>query len=589
MRDGARTSASTARLARRLWRDYLARYAPLLLAAVAAMAVYAASASLIPAGVEWINKALSGAATPLPGEVIVWGPLIIVGLGLVNAVSQYLQSRLSASAALCALRDLQNDMFGKLLAIDDAQLRALGPGQSIGRLTNDPTVLRETLTRATTAMRDLLTFIGLCGMMLWYDWALFLIVIAVYAVIGWPVARIGKYLRKSSREAQAQTGEIASIAGEAVGGGRMIRAYRLEAQEAARGRAAFDRRLAVLERMAHLRAMNEPFIFFVGSLALAVVIAAVARRVEAGALDSAEFISFIVALLLLSQPARGLSTLNAVMQEGFGAFERMLEVIDLEPRIKDSPGAAPLAVSRGAVTFRDVGFSYGDGIAALDGFSLEVPAGASVALVGESGSGKSTAFALLPRFYEPQTGAILIDGQSISGVTLDSLRAAIALVSQEAILFNDTVAANIAFGKPGAGAAEIEAAAKAAAADAFIRALPNGYDTIVGEGGQNLSGGQRQRLAIARAFLKDAPILLLDEATSALDAESEALVQEAVKRLAKGRTTLIIAHRLSTVRDADMIAVVDKGRVVETGTHAALMASAGAYARVSELQLRQAG
>ncbi|MEQ1929960.1 MAG: ATP-binding cassette domain-containing protein [Parvularculaceae bacterium] len=591
MNKTAAKETSTARLAVRLWRAYLARYAPQLAAAVLAMAVYAASASLIPAGVEWINKALSGveSASPFTGSVIVWGPFLIIGLGLVNALAQYVQARFSASAALMALRDLQDDMFRRLLIIDDAQLRALGPGQSIGRLTNDATVLRETLNRATTAVRDLLTFIGLCAMMIWYDWVLFLIVAAVYALIGWPVARIGKYLRKSSREAQAQTGDIASIAGEAVAGGRVIRAYGLESREGARGRAAFDRRLAVLQRMARLRALNEPFIFFVGSIALAVVIAAVALRIDAGALDVTEFISFIIALLLLSQPARGLSTLNAVMQEGFGAFERMLEVIDLQPRIADRPGAMPLALRGGAISFRDVRFSYGDGVAALDGFSLEVPAGSSVALVGESGAGKSTVFALLPRLYEPQSGAILIDGADISGATLASLRAAVAVVSQETMLFNDTVAANISFGRPGASEAEIVEAARAAAADPFIRALPNGYRTFVGENGQNLSGGQRQRIAIARAFLKNAPILLLDEATSALDAESEALVQDALKRLARGRTTLVIAHRLSTVRDADLIAVIDKGRVVETGTHAILTASAGAYARVAAMQLSQAG
>jgi len=577
--------ASTIALASRLWRGYLSRYAPQLLSALVAMAVYAASASLIPAGVEWINMALSGAAAPLSGDVLFWGPLLICGVGLVNAVAQYAQARLSASAALSALRDLQDDMFRKLLVIDDAQLRALGPGQSIARMTNDATVLRETLMRATTAVRDALTFAGLCAMMVWYDWALFLIVAAVYAAIGWPVARIGRYLRTSSREAQAQTGEIAAIAGEAVAGGRMIRAYRLEAQEGARGRAAFDRRLGVLERMAHLRALNEPFIFFVGSLALAVVIAAVAIRISAGALDTAEFISFIVALLLLSQPARGLSTLNAVMQEGFGAFERMLEVIDLQPRIADRPGATALTLRGGAISFRNVRFSYGEGTAALEDFSLEVPAAATVALVGESGAGKSTVFALLQRLYEPRAGAILIDGVDIAGVTLASLRDALAIVSQETILFNDTVAANIAYGKPGAGHAEITDAAKAAAADEFIRTLPKGYETLVGEGGQNLSGGQRQRIAIARAFLKNAPILLLDEATSALDAESEAAVQAALRRLARGRTTLVIAHRLSTVRDADMIAVVDAGRVIETGTHSTLMAKLGAYARVAALQL----
>jgi subfamily B ATP-binding cassette protein MsbA len=579
----ARARAST-RLGARLWRDYLGRYWPTLALAVLAMIVYAASASVIPAGVEWINRALAGGAAPIAGRVAVWGPLLIVALGAANAIAQFAQARLSASAALRALRDLQCDVFARLLAIDDAQLRAFGAGQSIARLTNDATVLRETLTRATTAVRDVFTFLGLCAAMVWYDWALFLVVAAVYAAIGWPVARIGARLRKGSREAQAQSGDIAALAGEAVAGGRTIRAYRLEAREAARGRAAFDRRLAVLERMAGLRALSEPFIFFVGAIALAVVIFAVALRIAAGALDVAEFISFIIALLLLSQPARGLSTLNAVMQEGLAAFERMLDVIDAAPMIRDGPDARPLGIKGGAISFRDVRFAYGQGAPALDGFSLEAPAGRTVALIGESGAGKSTVFALLLRFYEPQSGSILIDGADVREVTLASLRDAIAVVSQETILFDDTIAANIAFGRAGASAADIETAAAAAAADGFIRALPQGYETRVGENGHNLSGGQRQRVAIARAFLKDSPILLLDEATSALDAESEAQIQDALRRLKAGRTTLIIAHRLATVRDADLIAVVEKGRVVETGTHAALSARPGAYARVARLQ-----
>jgi subfamily B ATP-binding cassette protein MsbA len=287
---------------------------------------------------------------------------------------------------------------------------------------------------------------------------------------------------------------------------------------------------------------------------------------------------------MLSQPARGLSTLNAVAQEGFGAFERIAGLLDTAPSIVDSPGAKPLAVASGAVSFRDVVFSYAGGTRALDGFSLEVPAGKTVALVGESGAGKSTVFNLLLRFYEPDAGAILIDGQRADAVTLASLRDNIAIVTQDAFLFNDTIAANIAMGRADAAREDIEAAAKAASADAFIRRLPNGYDTRAGEGGNALSGGERQRIAIARAFLKNAPILLLDEATSALDAESEAAIQAALTRLMKGRTTIVIAHRLSTIRAADIIAGVEKGRVIETGTADALLAKGGYFARVAGLQ-----
>ncbi len=551
------------------------------------MAVYALSAAAIPAGVEWINARLSGTAPSfgaLSGDVAIVGPALVILLGLVNAGAQYVQARLSASAALHALRDMQLAIFERLVTIDDAQLRALGPGQSISMLTNDVTVLRETLQRALTAVRDLLTLLALVAVMIWYDGVLFLVVAGIYAAVGWPVARIGAGLRKGSRAAQAQSGDIAGLANEAVAGGRTIRAYSLESSRAGAARAVFDARLKTLLKMANLRALNEPFIFLVGSVAMAIVIGVVALRISSGALNVPQFISFIIALLMLSQPARGLSTLNAVAQEGFGAFERIASLLDTAPEIRDPAGARPLAVTGGAVSFRDVVFAYEEGKRALDGFSLEVPAGRTVALVGESGAGKSTVFTLLLRLYEPDAGAILIDGQRIDAVTLASLRESVAVVSQDAFLFNDTVAANIAMGKPDASRGDIEAAAKAASADAFIRRLPNGYETRVGEAGNALSGGERQRIAIARAFLKNAPILLLDEATSALDAESEAAIQSALARLMKGRTTLVIAHRLSTIRAADLIAAVDKGRVIETGPHEALLAKGGYYARVSGLQ-----
>lgn len=583
----ASPGASSLALAARLWREYLSRYRGKLILALAAMAAYAASAAAIPAGVEWINSALSGKAptiSGLPANVGVWGPVAIVVLGAINAAAQYLQARLSSSAALLALRDLQNDMYAKIVTIDDAQLREIGQGQSIGRLTNGVSVLRETLTRALTAVRDLLTMISLCGVMIWYDWILFLAVAAIYAVIGWPVARIGDRLRKSSRLAQAQLGEIAASTAEAVTGARLIRAYNLEGRMMETARNGFDLRLSTLQKMARLRAMNEPFIFLVGSIALAVVIAVVAVRIEAGALNVPQFISFIIALLMLSQPARGLSTLNAVAQEGFGVLEEMLHLIDSSPTIADRDGATALDVRKGAVSFRNVTFSYDGKSDALRDFSMDIAGGRTIALVGESGAGKSTIFNLLLRLYEPQSGSISIDGQDVSKTTLKSLRKNIAFVGQDAFLFNDTIAANIALGDLDASHGDIVKAAEAASAHEFISALPQGYDTLVGEGGGNLSGGQRQRIALARAFLKNASILLLDEATSALDAESEAAIQAAMVRLSAGRTTIIIAHRLTTIRNADMIIAIEKGRAVEIGDHEQLIAKGGYYARVTRLQ-----
>jgi len=587
-RPPAARGASTRRLAWRLWRDYLSRYWPRLFLSLGAMAAYAASASAIPIGVEWINAGFGvgeGRFSPSLDRVLLIGPGLIIGLGLVNAGAMYAQSRLNAGAALSALRDLQNDMFARLMALDFAQGREEASGQMISRFTNDSLVLRETLTRAATAVRDVLTLASLCAVMVWYDWAMFLVVMAIYPLIGVPVSRIGKRLRRTSASAQQQAGDVASLISETVIGARMVKTYQLEPLERARAAAAFDKRLGLLKTMAYARALNEPLIFLAGSLAVALVVLVAAQRIAAGALTAEAFIGFIVALLMLSQPARGLGTLHAVMQEGFGAFERMLGVIDARPSITTRPGAPDLPPGAGAIRFEAVRFAYRDGATALKDVTLDIPAGKTVALVGESGAGKSTLMNLLPRLYEPTAGRILIDGEDIAGVTLRSLRARMALVSQDAVVFNMSALENIAFGRPGAARAEIIAAAEAAAANEFISVMANGYDTPLGEGGAGLSGGQRQRIALARAFLKDAPILLLDEPTSALDAESEAKIQAALKRLSQGRTTLVIAHRLSTVKDADLIAVMDKGRIVETGTHDALMKKDGAYARQASLQL----
>ncbi|MEM8771460.1 MAG: ATP-binding cassette domain-containing protein [Pseudomonadota bacterium] len=583
-----RTPATSVSLARRLWSDYLARYWPKLALALIAMGAYAASASAIPAGVEWINAGFTGeqaAFSPSLNKVLIFGPLIVIGLGAVNAFSQYLQVRLSAGAALGALRDMQNDMFARLMAMDFAQQRQEASGQVISRFTNDTMVLRETLRRVSNAVRDVLTLLGLGAMMIYYDWVLFLVVLSIYPLIGVPVARIGKILRRTSAGAQKQAGDLTAFVGETMQGARMVKTYQIEPLEKARAADAFETRFKLLQKMAYTRAANEPFIFFAGSVALGVVVAVVAMRISAGALSTSEFVGFIIALLLLSQPARGLGTLNAVAQEGFAAFERMLDIIDARPSIVSAEGAAALPLGPGRVAFERVSFSYRDGEAALNDVSLDIPAGRMAAIVGESGAGKSTLLNLLPRLYEPTKGRILIDGHDISKATLRSLRERMALVSQDAIVFNMSALENIAFGRPGASRAEIIEAAEAAAANEFIAALPNGYDTPLGEGGSALSGGQRQRIALARAFLKDAPILLLDEATSALDAESEAKIQEALSRLTKGRTSIVIAHRLSTVKDADMIIVMEKGRIIESGTHDALIEKGGAYARQAGLQL----
>jgi subfamily B ATP-binding cassette protein MsbA len=391
-------------------------------------------------------------------------------------------------------------------------------------------------------------------------------------------------MRRVSANTQIETGQFMTLLNQTFQGARYVKAYGMEAYELSRARRIIESLYRLVEKAQRVRSISSPMMEAFGGIAVALVILYGGHQVLSGARSPGAFFSFIAALLLAYQPLKTLAGLNTNLQEGLAAAQRLFTVLDIEPAIGDRPGAAPLRIRGGEVRFEDVNFAYDEGTQALRGVTLEIPGGKTVALVGASGAGKSTIMNLIPRFYDVGTGAVLVDGQDVRDVTLASLRSAIGLVSQEVSLFDDTVRANIAYGRFGATEDEIVAAAKAAAADDFIRALPQGYDTPVGEHGVKLSGGQRQRLSIARAMLKNAPILLLDEATSALDTESERQVQGALKTLMHGRTTLVIAHRLSTVIGADIIYVIDAGRVAERGSHAELLRRDGTYARLHALQ-----
>jgi subfamily B ATP-binding cassette protein MsbA len=406
---------------------------------------------------------------------------------------------------------------------------------------------------------------------------------ALYPLAALPIARLGKRIRKASGGMQEQMGATAALLNESFAQARTVRAYRLEASETRRAHEAFGGLYKALMHMTVGRARVDPVLEVLGGAAVAAVIGFAGWKAALGLGSVGNFTGFLAALLIASRPLRALGSLNAALQEGMAGLIRVFRVVDEPPGIADN-GSQTLPAGHGRLEFSQVGFIYPDGRRGLDSLSFVAEPGLTVALVGPSGAGKSTALALIPRLYDPTTGAVRIDGADLRRVTLTSLRDAIAYVGQDTLLFDDTIAANIRMGRPGATDAEMRAAAEAAAADLFIAGLPDGYETRVGPSGGRLSGGQRQRVALARALLRNPRILLLDEATSALDAESESLVQAALTTLRHGRTTIVVAHRLSTVRDADLVIAMADGKVIEQGTHASLLAAEGLYARLVKTQ-----
>jgi subfamily B ATP-binding cassette protein MsbA len=565
----------------RLWRDHLAGHRRGIAIALACTFGVAATTALYPVVIQQsFDRYTEGRHDWL------WlVPVVIIAVTSLKAAAQFGQAVAIQSVVLRVIEGLQNQLFRALTRADLAAVAREAPARHAARFTTDAALIREALTKSINAVADALTLVGLVISMVWLDWQMSLVGGLLYPIAVLPILKLGKRIRRASGGMQERVGEAAAALTESFGAARVVRAYRLEEAEEARAAGLFARLRDSLYGIARTRASLDPMLEALGGFAVAAVLVFVGWRVASGSGTVGEFTGFVAALLIASRPARALGSLNSALQEGLAGLARVYAVIDEQRRIVDAPDATPLPPGHGRIAFAGVGFTY-DGVpdAALGGLTFTAQPGQTVALVGPSGAGKSTAIALVPRLYDPTEGWVLIDGADTRNVTLASLRDAIAYVGQEATLFDDTAFANIACGHPGATRDQVEDAARAAAAHDFIAALPDGYDTPLGPGGSRLSGGQRQRISLARALLRNPRILLLDEATSALDAENEMLVQQALARLRAGRTTLVIAHRLATVRDADRIVVMDKGRVVEQGDHAALMEQDGLYARLVRTQ-----
>ena len=571
--------ASSGKLLRRLLGEQVKPHLGSLALALVAMIVVAA----MTAATAWLLKpAIDQVFTQRDPYWTMMIPIAVVIVVVIKGVATYFEGTLMTSFGEKVIADTQIRLYSHLIHADLAWLHDMHSGKLISSFLFDATLLREAVTKALTGMvKDSLSLIFLTGVMFSMNWQFALIVCVIFPFVGLSTRRLGKKARKNSAKGQQETGRLTTILSETFEGARMVKAYGMEQREIDRARQSVDTRLSHLMKVVRARAAASPTTEALGGIAVAVVIyiGGSSETLTLGTLTA-----FIYAALTAYQPLKSLANFQTAMQEGLAAADRIFTILDIKPTIAERTDAKPLQVNGGEIRLENVSFRYAADKTALHGVSLVVPPGRKAALVGASGAGKSTLLNLVPRFYDASEGSVRIDGQDVRAVTLASLRRSVALVSQELTLFDDTIRANIAYGRPEASQTEIENAARHAAAHDFIMALPQGYDTQVGENGVKLSGGQRQRVAIARAMLRDAPILLLDEATSALDTESERLIQVALSELMRGRTTLVIAHRLSTVIDADVIFVLDHGRLVEQGTHAELLARNGAYARLYATQ-----
>jgi len=576
---------ATGPLLRRLIREAVAPYAGRLALAVLCMVAVAATT----AALAWLMDPVVNEVFVEQRADLLWPVgLAVFAAFAVKGLATYGQAVLMNGVGQSVLMDMQNRLFRHLMTQDLGFFQSQPTGSLMSRFTTDIGMMRRAVSNALTGLgKDSLSVIFLVGVMFYQDWLLATVAFVVFPATVIPITALGRRLRHVTADTQAQTGGFMTLLQQTLTGMRLVKAYRLEDYETRRAEDMTRDIRDLVVRAERVKAMASPLMETIGGLAVTIVIIYGGWRVIQDTTTPGAFFSFITALLMAYRPMKALANLNAQLQEGLAGADRLFAVLDTHSALTDAPDAKPLSIKGGEIAFKNVSFSYGDGKVALNDLAFKAPPGKTTALVGPSGAGKSTILNLIARFFDPVSGRVEIDGQDLSSVTLDSLRSGVGLVTQDVVLFDDTVRANIAFGNPDASESQIHAAAEAAGATQFIADLPHGFDTMVGERGESLSGGQRQRLAIARAILKDAPILLLDEATSALDAETEHQVQSAMDALRADRTTVVIAHRLATVNHADVIHVIVDGSVVESGPHDELLAAGQNYARLYALQFQQ--
>jgi len=515
-----------------------------------------------------------------------WIPVAVIAIYLFKGLCNYVQIVLMSFIGQRVVADVRNQLYRAIQGQSMSFFTKHPTGILMSRITNDVNSMQGTVSEAVTSLlKDSFTLVCLIFVIFYRDWQLALVAMVIFPLTIYPIATFGRKMRSVATRTQVTMGTLTTLLQETISGARIVKAFGREDYEGSRFSRENENLLRLTLKAVSISAISSPFMEFLGGVGIAAIVFYGGYQVIQGVSTPGTFFSFLTALLMLYEPIKRLTNVNNTIQQGIAGAQRVFSIIDTVPEIQNKAGAVPLPAIAKAIELRNVTFRYED-VPVLNRINLTVRAGEAVAFVGMSGGGKTTLVNLIPRFYDVTEGQIRIDGLDIRDVTIESLRAQIGMVTQQTILFNDTVRNNIVYGDSGKTEADVIRAAKAANAHNFIMNLPQGYDTVIGEQGTKLSGGERQRISIARALLKDAPILILDEATSSLDTEAEIEVQEALENLMRGRTTLVIAHRLSTIRNADRIVVLVNGEIVEEGTHEALLESRGEYFRLYQMQFK---